>query len=295
MNLKIITSSFLISVLVSGCSAVKSLSTDTVYTYSNGFITDRDHNIAFHYDNGFITKQLNVSKDKYIKINDHLELSRLSPNCFLYTAWANMGSWGRVGSNGVVVTNNGKAILIDSPTIESQTVELAWWFDKNLDVKFETFVPGHWHSDCVGGMSWLNRNGVKTIANKKTNQILTSKGLEKAKEEFADSLTINVDGLTVKLYYIGGGHSTDNIVAWIPAQKILFAGCMIKGINSTSIGNIEDSAPLDQWLQTIDVIAQKFSDAKIIVPGHGNVGGKELFEHTKEIVSRELSKNKHLL
>ena len=88
-----------------------------------------------------------------------------------------MGHWGRVGSNGLVVISKAKALLIDSPTLESQTVELAWWFDKNLNVTFESFIPGHWHDDCVGGLAWLNRNGAKTYANRLTNEILAPKGL----------------------------------------------------------------------------------------------------------------------
>ena len=43
------------------------------------------------------------------------QLFRLTPVCYRYTAWANMGRRGRVGSNGLVVISKGKALLIDSP------------------------------------------------------------------------------------------------------------------------------------------------------------------------------------
>lgn len=274
--------------ILTGCSGLKVLSMDPVYHYANGFVTDKDNNVAFYYANGFITKHLDISKDKSIKINEDLEIFRLTHNCFLYIAWADMGPWGRVGSNGLVLISHGKAILVDSPTLESQTIELAWWFDKNLDVRIEAFVPGHWHDDCVGGMSWLNRNGVKTYANNKTNQILASRGLEQAKESFADSLQLAVGDINVEVYYLGGGHSTDNVVVWIPSQQILFGGCMIKDVASKNIGNIADAAPLDEWMQTIERIEQKFPDVKFVIPGHGKSGGKELFEHTKKIIENEL-------
>lgn len=279
---------FLIVGVLTGCASIKVLPTDVVYHYANGFVTDNDNKIVAYYANGFVERCLDISKDKPIKINEDLELFRLTSNCFLYTAWADMGRWGRVGSNGLVVISNGKALLIDSPTHESQTVELAWWFDKNLGVKFESFIPGHWHDDCVGGLAWLNRNGVKTYANRLTNEILASKGFEQSNVSFSDSLSFKVGNIKIEVYYLGSGHSTDNIVAWIPSEKILFGGCMLKDMTAQNIGNTSDAAPLEEWLQTIERVEQQFPDVKYVIPGHGKYGGKELFKHTKEIVDKEL-------
>lgn len=69
-----------------------------------------------------------------------------------------MGPCGRIGLNGLVLVKNDKALLLDTPVHESQTIELAWWLDKNLITKLESFGPKHWHDDYVGGMVWLNRN-----------------------------------------------------------------------------------------------------------------------------------------
>lgn len=262
-------------VLLTGCSTMKKMSDETT---------------VYKHANGFVTKHSDIPNLKHIQINSDLEILKLTPNCFLYTAWADMGRWGRIGSNGLVVIKNGKALLIDTPVHESQTIELAWWLDKNLDIELESFVPGHWHDDCVGGMAWLNRNNVMTYANIQTNQILKSKGMEQAKESFSDSLALTVGDINVELYYLGPGHSTDNIIAWIPTEKILFGGCMIKDINATTIGNTADAAPLTEWLQTIKRVEDKFPSAKTIVPGHGEYGGKELFEHTKKIILNELQK-----
>lgn len=289
MNLlrKIATLS-IVSFLHVSCISHYLMSTDVVYTYSNGHVTDRNKQVVFNYANGSVTKYIPANADKPIQINKDLEILRLTNNCFLYTAWADMGRWGRIGSNGLVVVNKGKAFLIDSPTLESQTVELAWWFDKNLDVKFESFVPGHWHDDCVGGMAWLNRNGVKTYAYDKTNHLLASKGMAQAKESFQDSTTLFVGNTAIQLYFLGGGHATDNIVAWIPSEKILFGGCMVKDTGATNIGNTSDAAPLNEWLQTIERVEQKFPDATLIIPGHGKAGDKELLTHTKKIIEKEL-------
>ena len=286
---------FIFSVTIISCSTVKTLHPDVVYHYANGFVTDRNNDIAFYYANGFVTKHIDSSSEHPVKINDDLEIYRLARNCFLYTAWADMGRWGRVGSNGLVVVSDGKALLVDSPVTESQTVELAWWFDKNLDVKFESFVPGHWHDDCVGGMAWLNRNGVKTYANKETNRILAEKGSVQAQMSFSDSLALSVGTVKAEIFYLGGGHTVDNVVVWIPSEKILFGGCMMKDIHTESIGNISDSAPLEEWFDTIGRVEERFADVNFVIPGHGKAGGAALFKHTKEIVQNELLKKPNTL
>lgn len=235
------------------------------------------------------SNDFSISKIKLnepIEVNKDLRIVRLTDKCYLYVAWADMGKWGRIGSNGLVVVDNGKAFLIDSPTVESQTVELAWWFDKNLDVKFESFAPGHWHDDCVGGLAWLNRQGVKTYAHDKTNAILASKGMEQAKESFTDHLTLSVGKTNIELYFLGGGHAVDNIVFWIPSEQVLFGGCMLKDCDATSIGNTSDAAPLDEWMRTVEKVEEQFTEACIVIPGHGKIGGKDIFKCTKEIIRK---------
>lgn len=59
-----------------------------------------------------------------VQVNENLSITQLSDRIYTYTAWAEMGSWGRVGSNGVVVIGATDAILLDTPVSESQTVEL---------------------------------------------------------------------------------------------------------------------------------------------------------------------------
>lgn len=224
------------------------------------------------------------SRKEIININADLQIRRIADHIYMYTEWADMEKWGRVGCNGLVVTNGRKGFLIDSPTTPEQTASLSQWLENTLRVKLKGFVPGHWHADCTGGLEWLNGQGVRTYAGERTNKILAEKGLPVAKQTFADSLVIRLGKTRIACYYLGGGHATDNIVVWIPAEKVLFGGCMIKDTESAAIGNTSDAAPLSEWLNTVEKTENRFPQARIIVPGHGEQGGKELFRHTKEIL-----------
>lgn len=223
-----------------------------------------------------------------VQINENLSITQLSNHTYTYTAWDEMGSWGRVGSNGVLVIEGNESILLDTPVSESQTIELIEWIKANTKCRITYFVPNHWHEDCVGGMEYLNRLGVKTYANQLTNKILKERNLPVAKESFNDSLTIDLGNISVTCYFLGGGHSTDNIVVWIPSDKILFGGCMLKELGSSGVGNTADAAPLNEWLKTLNTVDAKFHDAKIVIPGHGNIGGKEIISHTKAVLERHI-------
>ena len=103
---------------------------------------------------------------------------------------------------------------------------------------------------------------------------------------FTDSLYLSFHGEDVCCYYLGCGHSTDNIVVWIPSEKILFGGCMVKEIHSKGLGSISDSN-VEEWPETIQKVMEKFPEAQIVIPGHGKIGGKELLNHTKELTNKK--------
>lgn len=217
-------------------------------------------------------------------IDKNLQISKLSDNTYLYTAWADVGTWGRVGSNGLIVVDGSSAFLFDTPMHEEHTVQLVEWVESNLKVKIVGFVAGHWHSDCVGGLDFLNRRGVASYSNRLTNDILKESGAVQTKFSFVDSVTLKLNNVNIECYYLGGGHAVDNIVMWIPSEGVLFGGCMVKDVASTSLGNTQDAAPLSEWQSTVEAVYAKFTEAKIVVPGHGATGGLELLEHTKELL-----------
>ena len=90
----------------------------------------------------------------------------------------------------------------------------------------------------------------------------------------------------VELSFLGGGHTIDNIVAWIPAMKILFGGCLVKSLNARNLGNTKE-ADLMSYPATLKKVREKYSEAKIVIPGHGQPGGIELIDHTIKLCNNE--------
>jgi metallo-beta-lactamase class B len=54
-------------------------------------------------------------------------------------------------------------------------------------------------------------------------------------------------------------------------------------------GNLAD-ANLKEWSNTVGKIKEKFSSAKIVVPGHGRSGGIELLDFTINLFDSEREK-----
>jgi metallo-beta-lactamase class B len=221
-----------------------------------------------------------------IAVSDDIELVRLSPKAYLHISVSEMKGFGKVSSNGLILVDNGQALLFDTPVTNEQTKTLVTFIADSLYAKVSGFIPNHWHEDCMGGLEYLSKHSVKSYANQMTIDIAQKEGLPLPKQGFKDSLSLKLNNIEINCYYLGGGHSTDNIVVWIPSEKILFAGCMVKEMQSKTLGNLLD-ANVVEWPGTIQKVINKFSSAEIVIPGHGQIGGKELLTHTRKLLTEK--------
>lgn len=220
---------------------------------------------------------------KRIKLSDKLELIKISDKAYVHVSYSEAPNYGRFSSNGLILISEGKAFLFDTPVEESVTKLLVSWITDVMKLKLEGFIPNHWHNDCMGGLQYLKNKGIESFANQMTIDIAKSKNLPVPALAFKHSLILQLGKQEIDCYYLGAAHSSDNIVVWIPKEKILFAGCMVKDMKSNGLGNTAD-ANLKEWPITIDKVMGQFSAAKIVIPGHGDIGGLELLQHTKDLL-----------
>jgi metallo-beta-lactamase class B len=222
---------------------------------------------------------------KKITITKDVELLKISDNAYVHVSYSDIPQYGRISSNGLVFIDKGKAFLFDTPVTDSLTKDLVTWLQDSMKIEIVGFIPNHWHIDCMGGLGYLNSVGINSYANELTIQIAKSKNLPVPKQGFRDSLILKLNDKVIRCYYLGAGHTLDNIVAWIPSEHILFGGCMVKDLNAKDLGNIAD-ADLKEWPTTISKAIHKFPNARYVIPGHGQVGGIELLTHTQQLLTR---------
>lgn len=220
---------------------------------------------------------------KKIKISEDLEILQLSDNSFVHVSYAVLPGYGRYGSNGFIYLNDNEAFLFDTPVNDELTEKLIKWIRKSLKAEITGFVPNHWHDDCMGGINYLISQNIRTYGNVRTISIAKSKNLTAPKTGFEKEIKLKVGNETVVCKYYGAAHSMDNIVTWIPSEKVLFAGCMVKDLNSKTPGNLSD-ADVAEWPKTIDKVIADYSQAKTVIPGHGAIGGVDLLLHTRQLL-----------
>ena len=151
---------------------------------------------------------------------------------------------------------------------------------ETMESKMLSTMSTHFHVDCLGGLEEFHTRMIPSYANKETLNLAQLRGFTVPKNGFDGRLELKVGQKSVVNEFFGEGHSSDNIVSYVPSERVLFGGCLIKAIGGGK-GNLKD-ANVKEWSNTVRKVKDKFGDAKIIIPGHGNYGGIELLDYTIE-------------
>jgi metallo-beta-lactamase class B len=220
-----------------------------------------------------------------IKISDDIFLIHLQDSVFIHQTWDTAAGYGRFSSNGLIIIHKGKAIMVDTPMDNLKTEVLTRYVKDVFSADLTKLIIGHFHDDCLGGLDYIQQQGIESVAGNLTVAQCEKLGLAIPSTGFDKEFFINLNGLPVECRFSGPGHSFDNITVWLPAQKILFGGCLVKSSDSGNLGNLSD-AVVDQWDTTIKALMSRYPGVKTVVPGHGNHGGSELLTHTIMLVEK---------
>jgi cyclase len=89
---------------------------------------------------------------------------------------------------------------------------------------------------------------------------------------FRDRLSIHVDDLAMELQFQGPAHTTNDVIAWVPERRLLFAGDLVfnGGTPFVVMGSVAGSIAAVERLRSLG--------AETIVPGHGDVCGPDVLQ-----------------
>ena len=214
---------------------------------------------------------------------ENLIIKKLSNHIYEHISFLNTDDYGKVGCNGMLVINENKGIIFDTPTDNKSSLELINFVTNELKSEIIAIIPTHFHEDCVGGIQEFERRNILTYATKQTIELLKENGQNFSKpiKGFDRSLTLSIGNKKVYAEYFGEGHTKDNIIGYFPEDNAVFGGCLIKKVGASK-GYLGD-ANTDKWSETVRKIKLKYPKTKIVIPGHGKSGGAELFDYTIEL------------
>ena len=226
-----------------------------------------------------------------IVVDNDIQLILLRDSVYVHVTWHQLEHSGRFSSNGLIMIRKGKALMVDTPMDNVKTERLTRFLKDSLSADLVKLIIGHFHDDCLGGLGFIQSIGVESIAHSSTIEKCKETGLPVPSTSFTDSLLFDFHGEPVECRYFGPGHSFDNITVWIPGEKMLFGGCLIRSADSKGLGNLSD-AVVEEWDLTVKKLMKRYPDVKTVVPGHGESGGVELLTHTIKMAENEKSKIK---
>lgn len=147
-------------------------------------------------------------------------------------------------------------------------------------------INTHMHPDHAGGNPAMQMIGADVIASENGRRIMAERGTPGlANITLRDYLRVYLDDMPIDLFYFGRGHTDNDIVLYLPTQKMLIAGDLFAlygpyraVIDYTAGGSLRD------WTRTLERVLQLDFDA--VIPGHSGLTDRKNMEGYKDYLTR---------
>jgi glyoxylase-like metal-dependent hydrolase (beta-lactamase superfamily II) len=206
-----------------------------------------------------------------------VSFEKLSDNAYAYTAEGDPNTGVIIGDEAVMV--------VDTQATPVMAQDVIRRIREVTDKPIKYILLSHYHAVRVFGAAAYKAQEI--LASRDTWDLIVERGeQDKASEigrfprlfrdvesippgltwptmTFKGEMTVDLGNLEVKLLQVGRGHTKGDTIAWLPEQKILFAGDLVEYQSTCYCGD----AYFRQWPNTLDALAA--FKAEKMVPGRG--------------------------
>lgn len=220
----------------------------------------------------------NSFSPKVVYRSDNLVITQISADSFEHTSFLQTDDFGNVPCNGLIVRNDNATVIFDTPTDDQSSEALIRWITEILHCTVTAIIPTHFHNDCLGGLKAFHDHHIPSYAYFRTVELAKENKFVVPENSFRDSLTLKVGKEKVTAKFFGEGHTKDNVVGYFQDENIMFGGCLIKekGAGKGYLGDSNVAA----WAGTVEKVKKQYPDVKVVIPGHGDYGNRELLDYT---------------
>lgn len=226
-----------------------------------------------------------------MRAEEKLEIKLLAPDVWLHTSWQTVATWGLVPSNGLIVREGDQVVVIDTAWGAAPSRELLAWIDRELKRPVVRLIVTHFHDDRLGGWEVFAERGVRIVASEQTLALAGVKPTP-AFDLYRLAPGEKIASGRLEILYPGPAHAPDNVVVWLPGERILAGGCAVRSAVSAGLGNLSH-ASIAEWAASIARVQAAYPDARVVLPGHGDAGGAELLRHTRELATAAAAQPKN--
>jgi metallo-beta-lactamase class B len=214
-----------------------------------------------------------------------LTITPLTANFYVYTTWGQAGGQPYPANGLYLVTPEG-VVLIDTPWDTTQFQPLLDTIRQRHRQDVVLCIATHWHSDKTAGLDYYRSKGIKTFTTRLTDSLSLANGKHRAEFLFDKDTTFTVGGYAIQTFYPGEGHTRDNIVVWFGKDRVLYGGCLIKGVEAPDLGFTGDGN-LGSYAASIRRLQAKFPNPAFVIPTHQGWQSTRSIQHTLDMAQKQ--------
>jgi glyoxylase-like metal-dependent hydrolase (beta-lactamase superfamily II) len=216
---------------------------------------------------------------------------QVAPHTYFVQGFPEMGSSSNqnfISNAGFVVTPGGVVVVdaLGSPILAQKLIAE---IKKITPQKIVAVIVSHYHADHVYGLQEFKEVGAKIYAQGEGRNYLSSETAKQrlvaSRVDFApwvndktiltsadiwidQKLKLTIGGMDFFISRVGPAHAPEDLMVYVPSEKVLFAGDLVFRGRIPFVGNADSKG----WLIALNEIEKL--NPNIVIPGHGNYSAK---------------------
>ena len=220
-----------------------------------------------------------------------LKINHLTGDFYIYTTY-NTYKGAKIPANGMYLLTTDGVMLFDTPWDTTQFQPLLDSIEWKHNKKVTHCIATHWHDDRTEGLGYYKRLGIKTYTTALTDALCKKNGMKTADFLIEKDTVFSLGNDSFVTYYPGPGHTEDNIVLWFENERILYGGCLIKGVDARNLGYLGDANVLE-YETTLRNVQKKFPDPRFIIISHSDWKNRNSLKHSINLARKLKRKSIH--
>lgn len=220
-------------------------------------------------------------------VQNSVELIRITDRAWMHVTHEETAA-GLMGRNGLVLIADEGAVLCGMPWNGDQLDSLLALVESSFGIPVRSAVLTQALTASDGALERLGQRNIpvhalRVVADQARSLRLTAPDVVLEPDD-EGAAKLNLNGMDLELYWPGPAQTADNTVLWAKDGAILYAGAIVKDLETTQLGPMRVQA-LRQWQDSLKLLESRYAGTECLIPGYGSWGTADLFTHTFELAT----------
>lgn len=208
--------------------------------------------------------------------------------------------FGAGGNIGVSYGDDATVIIDDQFAPLSMKIERAVANLGATPVKY--VVNTHWHFDHTGGNEHFGGTGATIFAHDNVRVRMAAGGSAAGRDippspsealpvvTYAQGLRFHLNGDTINLMFLGGGHTDgDSVVIW-EEDNIVHMGDLYFNISGYPFIDVASGGNVYNAMRSLEIVIEMIDDETQVIPGHGPMSNREELVAYRTMIGEAVSR-----